>query len=581
MENSKTLNLILIGSGGDGVMVTADMILKTAARRGLYGLKMQSYGPQIRGGEAAAHVSLSTEPISVIELGKEMIVCFRFADVGRFAKEFRPAVSALLFHGAEGEEMPEIFQKNPVTPVSISFAQVLEQNQLPEISKNVFLFGVLLKTLGWELEEGKECVQEIFSSKSKEVLEGNRKALEKGYAFAAPRTLPVVFPDLPQKRERWVLSGNEACARAAVEAGCRFYSGYPITPSSEILEEMHRLLSLVDGKLIQAEDEISALGMVIGASYGGVPAMTATSGPGLSLMTEMIGLASMAEIPAVIVDCQRGGPSTGIPSRTEQSDLWHALYGGHGDFPRVVLAATDVAHCFPTMFRAFWCAERYQLPVIVLSDAQIAQSAGIIDPVATQDFPKGGRKIAKPSEETYRRFDFHAAGNGGDGVTPMAIPGTPRGMHSIAGIEHTEEGFPSADTLLHEAMNRKRFLKIQDLAEASAGWHSTFGSPSAETGIVAWGSSAGVAKALARRQKGFAVFVPEILHPFPLEGLKQFLRLKKSVFVLEMNYQGHLFHALRAWGAIDGKTRSIRRSGGIPFQIEELKQRFKQGGTDE
>src|SRR3989338_5404811 len=326
----------------------------------------QSYGPQIRGGEAAAHVSLSAEKVANVGISKDLIVCFRFSDIVRFAKEIKAAPHAAVFHGIETTEMPECLKAPQGVTVSIAFQELLEKEGLPEVAKNVVLFGMLLKMLQWDVAIGETCVREVFGHKSKAVIDGNLKALQIGFNHPEVRQMPFAVPKSKFIKPRWVVSGNVACARAAVEAGCRFYAGYPITPSSEILEEAYELLPKVGGRLIQAEDEIAAAGMLVGASYGGVPSMTATSGPGLSLMTEMLGLSSMAEIPLVIVDCQRGGPATGMPSRTEQSDLWHVVYGGHGDFPRVVLAPTDVSDCYPTMFRAFYCAENYQLPVLVI-----------------------------------------------------------------------------------------------------------------------------------------------------------------------------------------------------------------------
>lgn len=578
-----TFNLMLIGSGGDGVMSTANLLLQSAAQKGYYGILTQSYGPQIRGGESAAHITLGTHPVSVTGFEKDLVVVFRFSDAARFVKEFKASKSLLLFHDAAEKEIPSLLQgggpHNGGSQHPIPFQEILEKHQLPEISKNILVFGILLRALDWNLEEGRAFVSEVFSRKSKTVIETNLRALEIGYQTFRGEPIPFLKPQVEPKNPRWVITGNEACAKAAVAAGCRFYAGYPITPSSEILEEMSELLPRAGGNILQAEDEIAAMGMIIGASFGGVPAMTATSGPGLSLMTEMIGLSSMTEIPVVIVDCQRAGPSTGIPSRMEQGDLWHAIYGGHGDFPRAVLAPTDAGHCYSTLFRAFHCAENYQLPVIVLSDALTAQATEIVDPIDTSQFPKARRSVAAaclPSgmaaAEPYRRFDFSSP------ISPMALPGTAGLMHSIAGIEHTEFGTPSSDGEHHHAMNQKRFQKFEELKKETRGWHSICGSKSAPTALIAWGSSARIARELAAVQSELAVFVPEILHPFPIEALKNFLEGREKIYVLEMNYQGQLYHYLRALGGIPESAKSLSRSGGIPFHRDELQQRLQTGG---
>ncbi|MBI2345424.1 MAG: 2-oxoacid:acceptor oxidoreductase family protein, partial [Deltaproteobacteria bacterium] len=397
METQHIFNVALVGSGGDGVMATGTMLLRTASRMGLWGMMTQSYGPQIRGGEAAAHVSLSASPVVSVGHTKDLLVVFRYSDLPRFTAEVSVRPDTVVVHGPEEDAAPELLQRVQQN-VAVPFAELLAGEGLPEIAKNVLCFGVLLRALGWELSHGESCVRELFAKKAPEVTTTNLHALTVGYREGdrLGLKLPHLAPGTGGGRQ--VLTGNVACARAAISAGCRFYAGYPITPSSEILEEMHRLLPDVGGNCIQAEDEIAALGMVLGASFGGTKAMTATSGPGLSLMTEMLGLSSMAEIPVVVVDCQRAGPSTGMPSRTEQGDLWHALYGGHGDFPRVVLAPTDVADCYRTIFRAVYLAETYQLPALVLSDAYIAQRAEIMAPIDDSAFPRGTRRIAAPTD---------------------------------------------------------------------------------------------------------------------------------------------------------------------------------------
>ncbi len=589
MESDKRLNISLIGSGGDGVMSTASMILRTASQMGLYGMMAQSYGPQIRGGESAAHLSIGMEPVRSVGLLKDVIVVFRFADALRFSKEVKPGEKVILIHGQDGGEQPAFLKGHSGVDMPVPFSELLEKEQLPEIAKNVLAYGMILKALNWDIAHGEQCIREVFSHKSEEIQNTNIRALAVGYNLPIPASVDIEFPKMDFKGERLVLSGNEACADAAIRAGCRFYAGYPITPSSEILEGMCEKLPAAGGQFLQAEDEISAIGMVIGASYGGVRAMTATSGPGLSLMTEMLGLSSMAEIPVVIVNCQRGGPSTGLPSRVEQSDLWHSVYGGHGDFPRIVLAATDVTDCYQTMFRAFYCAETFQMPVIVLSDASIGQCSEIIDPVDTSMFPRGSRMIADENvgevppgsrETTFKRFDLgNDHGCKWSGVTPMAIPGTVGRMHSIAGIEHTEKGTPSADSDLHEIMNQKRFRKLRTAAFETADWFSIHGPMDAPNALIAWGSTASAVHDYISTRNDTCLFVPHILNPFPMAGLQRFLKGRRSVAVVEMNFQGQLHQYLKGIGAINDWVRSLRRSGGQPFQAEEVAAMVTEGGV--
>ena len=267
-----------------------------------------------------------------------------------------------------------------------------------------------------------------------------------------------------------MLSGNHAMALGALVAGCRRYAGYPITPATDIMEFLADELPKVGGAVVQAEDEIAAIGMVLGASYAGQKSMTATSGPGLSLMTEMLGLASMAEIPAVVVDSQRAGPSTGMPTRHEQGDLNLAVYGAHGEVQRVVLAPTSLMDCFWITIDAFNLAEEFQLPVIVLQDTAAGgphreHPAAGPEPgqvvnrrtfAYRDDGSNGPRLRCGVRAERYLRYEITA-----DGVSPMAIPGHAGGAYVATGLEHTQAANTSSDARNHTAMTEKRFRKLE------------------------------------------------------------------------------------------------------------------------
>jgi 2-oxoglutarate ferredoxin oxidoreductase subunit alpha len=295
--------------------------------------------------------------------------------------------------------------------------------------------------------------------------------------------------------------------------------------------------------------------------------MTATSGPGLSLMTEMLGLASMAELPAVVVDCQRAGPATGMPSRTEQSDLYQAVYGGHGDFPRVVLGVFDVVHAREVMAKALHLSERYQLPVIVLSDAYIAQRRQICE--APQLSIQRTQRNRWTTHDGPARFDLAAE----DGVSAFRVPGVPGGMYAAAGIEHTPEGQPTSDTTMHQSMNAKRFRKLDAIAAETRSWYRTLGSPDAPHGVVAWGSHWGLLREWVRRHPDYRVFMPEILHPFPTEAFEAWRPGLSSGAVLELSFQGQFYRHLASLTDMRW-ARSVARSGGVPVTARELDQRL-------
>jgi 2-oxoglutarate ferredoxin oxidoreductase subunit alpha len=558
---TRTLSLAIVGSGGDGVALLGDLLLRMAASQGLYGIMVQSYGPQIRGGESAVMLRFAEEEVQVEGDQVDLLLCFRNQDLMRFRGTVRlHPRSVLVFEAADTGELPDWLGKCEREPYRYPFARIENGVEIEGEPKNMMGLALLCRALGWPDSLARTTVEQRFGSRP-DIVGRNLGAFDA--VWAASENAPLL-PVLRGRGNGLVIeSGNEAAARGAVAAGLRFFAGYPITPSSEIMETLIDELPLAGGTVVQAEDEMAALGMVLGASFGGLPAMTATSGPGLSLMTEMLGLSSMAELPAVIVDCQRAGPATGMPSRTEQSDLDHAIRGGHGDFPRVVLGAFDVVHARDVMQRAFHLSETWQLPVLVLSDAYIAQRRQIRDPVvATAETPH--RKVWEPGMGP-ARFQLGLE----HGVTPFRVPGTVGGTYLAAGIEHTPEGFPTADTALHEQMNARRFRKLEAIARETRGWYRVLGHPDAPLGIVAWGSQYGLLREWVAEHPEYQAFLPEILHPFPIEALRAWLDDRQWAAVLELSFQGQFHRHLGSLLDLEG-VPSMRRSGGVPLGRTEL-----------
>lgn len=557
----RSLVLALVGSGGDGVALLGDLMLQMASRLGLYGIMVQSYGPQIRGGESAATLRIGPEELPYEGGAADLLLCFRVADLARF----RGAVclherSIVVQEAADQAALPDwLGAAAAAPPFRFPFAAFENGEEVPGEPKNMLALGLLCRALGWPATVARAALEKRFGHRPA-LLARDLAAFERGAAAAGVPVLPRVEG---RGGSLFVESGNEAVARAAIQAGVRFFAGYPITPSSEIMETLIEELPPAGGRVVQAEDEIAALGMVLGASFGGVPAMTATSGPGLSLMTEMIGLASMAELPAVIVDCQRAGPATGMPSRTEQSDLLHAVYGGHGDFPRVVLGAFDVVHARDVTHKAVGLAERFQLPVLVLSDSYIAQRRqvrGPLGPLAAAAPRRGWSEADGPL-----RFAFESQ----DGVNAFRVPGTPGSTYLAAGIEHTPQGWPTADGAMHQKMNEKRFRKLEAVARETADWCRTLGDAKATRGVIAWGSQYGVLREWVAEHPGWRVFLPEILHPFPAAALARWREGLTWTGIVELSYQGQFQRLLGAVTDVRG-VPVLARSGGLPLSLAEL-----------
>lgn len=548
----------IVGSGGDGAVVAGDLAAMACAGHGLHVIKTEAYGPQIRGGESSSTVRVSATPIAAQGEAIDLLVVFRFSDFARFRSEMTLSERCIVLHEPDDAPPPELASR--CTP--IAFAQIARDAGAPS-AKNMAALGVLAAMLGLPAERIRKALRRRFAKKGESVIEANLRAFENGARAIAEPQAEIPAQDTP----RLLMSGNEATAFAALHAGCSFFAGYPITPSSEVLHLLSEWLPRISGTCLQTEDELAAIGAVVGASFSGAKAMTATSGPGLSLMSEMLGLSSIAEIPTVTIDVQRGGPSTGIPTKSEQSDLFHAVYGGHGDMPRVVLAPCDVEDAFHITVDAFNIAEEFQLPVIVLSDQDIGQRRETIDE-ASLAHDVVSRRIADVSDDSYLRYALTD-----DGVSPMSTPGMPGGMYQTNGLEHDESGRPSAMFVTHERMNAKRYRKLEAIAKKYP-LFERFGVSDPELGILCWGSSAGpVREAVERmnsRGAGVAAFVPRILAPFPLEALSAFLYPCTRTLIVETSFARQFHRYLRSLVDLPRDTRVLARSGGKALTAAEI-----------
>jgi 2-oxoglutarate ferredoxin oxidoreductase subunit alpha len=558
------LTFAFVGAGGDGAVTAGDIIAGVCASEGLHVIKTEAYGPQIRGGESSATVRVSSEPIHAQADAIDALVVFSWADFARFSNEIVLAPDAVIFHEAADAPPDEMATR---TCHPIPFANLAREAGAPA-SKNVLAVGLLTARYGLPLEVTHHAISRRFAKKGAAVIEANLRAFDRGVAEEA--TLPSATErlDYTAFAPKLLMSGNEATAFAAIHAGCRFFAGYPITPSSEILHFLSEWLPKIGGSSLQTEDELAAIGAIIGASFAGVKSMTATSGPGLSLMAELLGLSSIAEVPAVIVNVQRGGPSTGLPTKSEQSDLFHAVYASHGDAPRVVIACSDVESSFHATVDAFNIAEEYQVPVIVLTEQSIAQRRETIT-AAVLEHEVHERRIATPDDlHDYRRYRDTA-----DGVSPMSIPGMCGGMYQTNGLEHDEQGRPNSSFVVHEAMNAKRYRKLDAIADQYR-LFDRFGAEKPEVGVLCWGSSTGVVReAIARMgvEKRVGVFAPIMITPLPSRDLQAFIDSCGSLLVVEVSYAAQFTQHLRTQVDLPrARTTVHSRSGGKTLTAAEV-----------
>ncbi len=575
----KDITVGMVGSGGDGVISAGEFLVTAAANEGLYAYLLKAFGPQIRGGESSCRVRISDHHLYTHGTGLDVLVVFNWKDFLKMKSELVIKDGIFIIY-EEKDPTPE--DEIPIDPsikrtvCRIPLSKLAVDLGGSPLAKNMVTLGIIAEAFHLPSDGLREALRVRFQKKGEKVVASNIAALEGGMSYAREnlRDVPIRL-DYIGGTPKMAITGNEALSAGALYAGCRFYAGYPITPSTENLEWMAHELPKFGGTCIQAEDELAAIAMLVGASFAGAKPMTSTAGPGLSLMTEALGLAAMAELPMVVVDCQRTGPSTGIPTKPEQSDLYQALFSAHGDAPRPVLAPISVFDCFRIAVEAFNIAEAFQTPVIVLSDQLIAQRKVSVDRIDPRRLEVHDRK--QPTEEDlkeYNRFKFTQ-----DGVSPMALPGTKGGAYVASGIEHDETGEPTSSGVLHQKMNRKRIDKLEPLRE----WSNlvmNFGHENATVGAMSWGSSVNVLREvqvrLADQGKHFRIIAPSILYPLPTRVLQSFVDEMDKLLILEMSEMGQFYHYLRMHLNLPAdKVKPYYRSGGRVFSVAEIEKVMK------
>jgi 2-oxoglutarate ferredoxin oxidoreductase subunit alpha len=571
------LILGMAGAGGDGVVSAGESLMTALARDGYHAIMTKSFGSQIRGGESSCRVRLSTRPVTNPGGLLDLAVALNWDDFLRFGGELPVGGTTSVVYESASGVAPDRLPLVGVAPAEarpVPITELARQSAGSDKAKNSVVLGLLCGWYGLAAERVLAGLRRKLAKKGPELVAGTERAFAAGreYARAHPLTNPRATPlEPPTGGALWLTDGNDMCAAAALFAGCRFFSGYPITPSSEIMQFLGREIWKYGGAMLQAEDEIAGVGAALGASFAGQKALTATSGPGMSLKSEILGLASIAELPLVCVNVQRGGPSTGIPTKSEQSDLFQAALSAHGDVLRPVLAPTSVADTFGLTVEAFNIAEVYQTPVILLSDQELAQRKETVAPIDTRTFTLHERVQPQAAElDDYARFRFTDSG-----VSPLSHPGLAGGSYLAAGIEHDERGAPTARGEMHARMNEKRFRKLEPLQERDDLFQIE-GDPQAPLALVAWGSVAGVALEALQlaRAEGLHVrlMVPRLLWPVARDLWRRFFSGVRAGLVVEQSHQGQLHGLLRMHIELPRGVTSLARSGANPFSPLELVQ---------
>lgn len=566
------------GQQGEGVEST-DRIFSTALNRlGYYLYGYRHFSSRIKGGHTNNKIRISTKPIRAISDDLDILVAFDQESIDLNAHELR-AGGVIVADAKFSPTIPEGVQARLFAVPITAIAEELGTS----LMKNMVASGASWALLGLSMDVFNKAVEEEFGRKGPAIVEKNIEAVRRGAEFVLEEAGgPLEEFKLAEAdgKQKLFMIGNEAMALGTLAAGCRLMSAYPITPASEIMEWLIKKLPKFGGTVVQTEDEIAAVTMAIGANYAGVRTMTASAGPGLSLMMEAIGLSGMTETPLVIVDTQRGGPSTGLPTKQEQSDINALIYGTHGEIPKVVIAPSTIEECFYDMIEGFNISEEYQVPVIIATDLQLSLGKQTCEQLDYDKIEINRGKLATgelpPTEENklFKRYEFTA-----DGVSPRVIPGMKHGIHHVTGVEHDQEGRPSENALNRQKMMDKRLNKLNNLRITDA---IKVDAPNANPDllIIAMGSTGGTIEEARVRLTEEGIKTNHIMvrqmHPFPTDLLQPHLDAAKQVVVLENNATGQLANLIKLNNGSHGKIRNLLKYDGTPFLPSEIHKACKE-----
>ncbi|HEX9074004.1 MAG TPA: 2-oxoacid:acceptor oxidoreductase subunit alpha [Pseudolabrys sp.] len=564
MAASPGISIAIVGSGGAGALTTGNSLLESGSAAGWYGLFTRTLGPQIRGGEAAALLRLAVDPVECLPDQFDLLIGIDWLNAHRFGAEIKIGPETLVISDPRGGDKPAMVTESGARVIDVPMKEMAKA--IPDGRPNMIALGIAGRLLGLTTEQVFAPIARRLADKGSAAIEASLAGIKVGFAEAAGIDFGAQLASpRPSSARRWLLSGNEATALGAIRGGVRFAAAYPITPATEVLEWLAPSLAKVGGVLLQAEDELAAINMIIGSSFGGTPALTATSGPGLSLMIEALGLATSAEIPIVVVDVMRGGPSTGIPTKSEQADLNIAIYGLHGDAPHLVLAPQSVGDCMFTTQWSTYLAETLQCPVIVLSDQFMGQARAALERPADVAFI-GARKIATDIVGAYERYAFAA-----NGVSPMAIPGTRGGQYTADGLTHSQRGTPTSGASDHRAQLDKRRDKL-DHFNFGDHWANVEGT--GDLAVLTWGSLTSSAREAITRAATDGInarlVAPRLLLPTQPERLAKVLHGVKRILVVEQTHSGQFYRYLRAHYDLPAPVRVFNRPGPLPITAGEI-----------
>ncbi|MGG1215523.1 2-oxoacid:acceptor oxidoreductase subunit alpha [Micromonospora provocatoris] len=566
------------GQQGEGIESTGEIFSMAMNRLGYFLYGYRHFSSRIKGGHTNNKITVRPTEVRSIADDLDILVAFDQETIDVNYKELTE--KGIILADAKFEPVKPEDSKAPL--FAVPFTEVAAELGTT-LMKNMVAIGATASLLNLEDAVFQNVVDDIFGKKGEEVVQKNMEAIARGHEMMnellGDRIGEWALAPADGKRRMFMI-GNDAVALGALAAGTRFMAAYPITPASEIMEYLIKKLPKFGGAVIQTEDEIAAATMAIGANFGGVRSFTASAGPGLSLMMEAIGLSGMTEQPLVVVDTQRGGPSTGLPTKQEQSDLMAMLYGTHGEIPKVVIAPSTMEEAFFDTIQAFNIAEELQLPVILMTDLQLSLGKQTVEPFDYNKIEiRRGKIVTDDLEASADKAYFKRYEDTEDGISPRVLPGHLNGIHHVTGVEHDETGKPSEATGNRRTQMDKRFRKLEAL-KFDTPVYKNAPHEEADVLLVGFNSTRGAIEEVQERLNAQGMKVNHahirLIHPFPSADMAPLVANAKKVIVVENNYTGQLANIMKMNIGGHGKIEMITKYNGTPFLPGELENRVKE-----
>jgi len=567
------VSIMVGGQGGDGTITVVALLAQIFRKAGLYVYTARNVLSRIKGGHADGVVRASVKERYTIGDSLGLLIAFDKEAVA-IARDHLSEDSVIVFDSSGGS-LTEQEVKPGVQIYNAPFSRTVMRHLRRDLFKNSLAFAVAGRVLGLADESMREAVQARYGTKGRLVTEYNMKGLELGFQLADQLGLHRVETPIHVKgsagKDCLLITGNEAVAFGFLVAGGRFFAGYPITPATEIMEWLTKYGTRFGCVVKQAEDELAAINMAIGAALAGARAMVSTSGPGISLMQEGIGQAGSAEIPVVIVDCQRAGPSTGMPTKVEQSDIQLMVYGGHGDFPRIVLTPGNPTDCFYLGALAPNLAEKYQCPVYIALDQAISQNLGTVPEF---DFSRividRGKRLTEKDLSGMNEYSRYLITD--DGISPYTVPSTEGGLWLVTGNEHDEWGHVSTNRRNRVQQMNKRMRKLE-MIRADLPKSQLYGDLNSDIGIIGIGCTFGPIMEAMEQMNAQGV-KSKYLQPLAIWPLREeiisFVRDCSRVFVVEHNYSGQMTNLLKLHSGRSKGIHNVVKYDGSTFRPAEI-----------